>query len=362
VCICDVPSVYSAGENLGGERLVRKKPTLKTVAEKTGLAVTTVSRALLDSPQIALETRKRVAAAAKELGYVPDRAAQRLRTGRTKVISLILDPHNEIPDFGRSMVAGLSYALKGTGYHLTITPDFQGEPTIDPVNYIIRNHLADGLIFTRTEHFDERVKILQEANFPFVTHGRTEFAAQHAYWDYDNEAFSYQATRYLIDQGCQEVGIILPPDRFTFYQHLRYGFMRAVRESGVASVIPVDIDLDSSPEALRDHFGKWLLKAGTQTGIVCPGETSALAISSSLTDRGLTPGKDFHLVVKRTSGLFELYRPSYFSIYEDIFQSGEGLGRSILNLLDGGQISQNQTVQRPLVGSELVQQAEIKAI
>ncbi|MBO6892530.1 MAG: LacI family DNA-binding transcriptional regulator [Roseibium sp.] len=329
--------------------MVRKKPTLKTVAEKTGLAVTTVSRALLDSPQIALETRKRVAEAARELGYIPDRAAQRLRTGRTKVISLILDPHNEIPDFGRSMVAGLSYALKGTGYHLTITPDFEGEPTIDPVNYITRNHLADGLIFTRTEYFDERVKLLQELGFPFVTHGRTELATPHAYWDYDNEEFAYRAARHLIDRGCQEIGIVLPPDRFTFYQHLRYGFMRAVRESGVASVIPVDIDLDSPPEVLREHFADWQLKPGTPTGIVCPGETSALAISSSLTDRRLTPGTDFHLAVKRTSSLFELHRPSYFSIYENIFESGRGLGHSILNLLEGGEVSNNQTIQAPVM-------------
>ena len=334
-------------EQKGGKSVVGKKPTLKTVAEKTGLAVTTVSRALLDSPQIALETRKRVAEAARELGYVPDRAAQHLRTGRTKVISLILDPHNEIPDFGRSMVAGLSYALRETGYHLTITPDFEGEPTVDPVNYVIRNHLADGLIFTRTEFFDERVKILQEANFPFVTHGRTEFATPHAYWDYDNEAFAYGAARHLIDRGCQEIGIVLPPQRLTFYQHLRYGFMRAVRESGVGAFIPENIDLDSPAENLRDYFKDRRSTTEGPFGVVCPGETSALAISSSLTDRGLRPHVDFHLAVKRTSNLFELHRPSYFCIYENIFESGKGLGRSLLNLLEGGAVADNQTVRAP---------------
>ena len=328
---------------------MRKKPTLKTVAERTGLAVTTVSRALLDSPQIALETRKRVAEAARELGYVPDRAAQRLRTGRTRVISLILDPHNEIPDFGRSMIAGLSYALKGTGFHLTITPDFQGEPTIDPVNYIIKNNLADGLIFTRTELFDERVRLLQEVDFPFVTHGRTEFTTPHAYWDFDNEEFAYLAASELVKKGCQEIGIVLPDKRFTFCQFLQYGFMRAVRENGVRANVINDVNLDSPTEDLQQFFSTWKAEREGLFGFVCPGETSALAISSALTDRGLVPGEDFHLVVKRTSNLFELYRPRYYSIYENIFDAGRGLGTNMLNLLNGATAKDCQTLQKPVL-------------
>lgn len=330
-----------------GEQALRKKPTLKTVAEKTGLAVTTVSRALLDSPQIALSTRKRVAEAAREIGYVPDRAAQRLRTGKTKVISLILDPHNEIPDFGRSMIAGLSYALKETGFHLTITPDFQGEPTISPVNYILNNNLADGLIFTRTELFDERVRILQEADFPFITHGRTEFSKPHAYVDYDNEAFAYLAAKKLIGLGCVQVGIILPPDRFTFSQHLRYGFMRAVREHGVAFDVPEDISLDSSAEAVQESYCARLKEIPRPYGVVCAGETSALAVSSIFLDHGLEPGRDFHLIVKRTSNLFHLYRPVFGSIYENIFDAGRIMGERILKIASGSPPEDNQVLLQP---------------
>lgn len=324
-----------------------KKPTLKTVAEKTGLAVTTVSRALLDSPQIALETRKRVAEAAKELGYVPDRAAQRLRTGKTRVISLILEPHNEIPDFGRSMIAGLSYALKGTGFHLTITPEFQGEPPIDPIRYILKNHLADGLIFSRTELFDERVKTLQEAGFPFVTHGRTEFTSPHAFVDYDNDAFAYRAARQLIELGCVQLGIVLPPDKFTFCQYLKYGFMRAVRESGLPFDIPDDVSLDSAAEAIQASYRARFADFPRPFGVVCAGETSALAISATLIEEGLEPGRDFHLVAKRTSNLLNLYRPAFNSIYEDIFEAGELMGQSILKLVSGAPVTDHQILMQP---------------
>src|SRR5690606_28066141 len=129
-------------------------PTLRTIADITGLAVTTVSRALGDAPQIARETRQRVQQVARDIGYLPDRAAQRLRTGRTNVISLILDPHEEIINFGTSLMKGLTAALRDTPYHLVITPHFRDEPALDPVRYILRNRMADGLIFSRTELFD----------------------------------------------------------------------------------------------------------------------------------------------------------------------------------------------------------------
>ena len=51
-----------------------RQPTLKTISEITGLAVTTVSRALKNGPELSIETRARVNEVARELGYRPDRA------------------------------------------------------------------------------------------------------------------------------------------------------------------------------------------------------------------------------------------------------------------------------------------------
>ena len=54
----------------------KRRPTLRTISEMTGFAVATVSRALADDPQIAASTRATVAEAARQVGYVPDRAAR----------------------------------------------------------------------------------------------------------------------------------------------------------------------------------------------------------------------------------------------------------------------------------------------
>ena len=73
-----------------------KKPTLKTISEASGLAVPTMSRALKNAPDISEATKEKVRRIADELGYVPNRAGVRLRTGRTNVISLVMSSENEM--------------------------------------------------------------------------------------------------------------------------------------------------------------------------------------------------------------------------------------------------------------------------
>ncbi|CAD7039359.1 LacI family transcriptional regulator [Pseudorhizobium endolithicum] len=306
------------------------KPTLKTLAELTGLAVTTVSRALADAPQIALETRLRVRRAADEIGYHPDRAAQRLRTGRTNVISLVLDPHEEILGYATSMINGLTEALRGTPYHLVITPHFSDTPQIEPVRYIMRNRLADGIIFTRTEPSDERVRLLLEKDFPFICHGRTELATPHPYVDFDNYAFAYQAARKLIASGARKLCIVLPPDRFTFAHHMRHGFMTAIREEGIPFDIPTEVTLDSKSDAIREVIYRRLQQPDRPDGFICGGEVSAMAVMAAASDRGLELCRDVMLVAKQTSGLFDQIRPRVETIYEDLAEAGATMGRLLL--------------------------------
>lgn len=313
---------------------VNSKPTLRTISELTGLAVTTVSRALAGAPQIALETRLRVARVAEEIGYLPDRAAQRLRTGRTNVISLILDPHEEILGYATSMINGLTEALRDTPYHLVITPHFSDRPQVDPVRHIVRNRMADGLIFTRTEPMDERVKILMESDFPFICHGRTELSTQHPFVDYDNHAFAYRAARRLIEAGCRKLSIVLPPGQFTFASHMRQGFMAAVDEAGLPFEIPQHVTLDSNSDDIRDCFFDYFASSDRPDGVVCGGEVVAMAVMAAAYDRHLKLGQDLHIVTKQTSGLFDQVRPRIPTIYEDLSEAGRRMGQLLLQRIN----------------------------
>ena len=338
----------------GGPRVPRDmkkggKPTLRTIAEMTGLAITTISRALNNAPELSDETRLRVQKIAADIGYVPDRTALRLKTGRTNVISLILDPHDEILGFGQSMVSGITAALRGTSYHLVITPNFRNLTPLDPIRYVVRNKAADGVIFSRTEPDDDRVKLLLEENFPFVSHGRTMSPVPHAFVDYDNTAFAHHAVMRLKARGCRKVTIILPPMRFSFGHHLRDGFMAAVVEAGIDWEILSGATLDNTPDDIRLATIRRLGEQGAPDGFVCTGDASALAVMAGITDAGRVIGRDVQVVAKQTSTIFSQVRPKVDAIFEDTALAGQQMGELLLRRIQGEPAEGLQILQAPEV-------------
>lgn len=328
----------------------KNRPTLKTIAEATGLAVTTVSRALSGAPEIALKTRQRVAAVAEEMGYTPDRAAQRLRTGKTKVITLMLSPHPESLGFGNSLMIGLGRALEGSGYHLNITPCLNKSDELSPIKDNVRNHLSDGIIFTRTEPFDDRIRYLLDVNHPFITYGRSEFSEPHNFVDYDYERFAYQAVKQLAHKSCRKIGLILPPSNLMNSQLLRTGFMKGIKECGVDFEIPERIHTESKSYEIRSWAKSRVMSANCPDSFICPGESAYLAINSGIRDQiPTTRSKPQHqFVVRATSGIIDQLSTPVDQISEDIEFAGESLGRLLLESLGNPRQAYNQKITSPI--------------
>ncbi|SPH18770.1 HTH-type transcriptional regulator RafR [Defluviimonas aquaemixtae] len=327
------------------ERSKAQRPTQRTIAEQAGISVGAVSRALADDPLIAEGTRALVRKIAEEIGYTPDRAAQRLRTGRTHVISLILPPHDEIFGFGTSMIRGISTALDGTPYHLVAMPDFGRGESEATIRRVVRDSLADGIIFSRTEPDDPRIRFLLEEDFPFVSHGRSELATPHPYVDYDNFEFARRAAKRLVAIGAQHLAILLPPRRFMFSHHLLHGFMTTVRENGVRHEILDNATLVSPPDTIKDAIARRYAEPDPPDALVLPGDMAGLAALAAIQDLGLVPGREVHLIVKQASGMFGLVRPRVESLYEDLGAAGEKLAALLLRRINGEPAAALQFVQ-----------------
>ena len=322
------------------------KPTQRTIADLTGLAVTTVSRALAGDEKIAAKTRRQVADVAREIGYVPDRAAQRLRTGRTNVIALVLDPHSEILGFSSSMISGVSRKLHDTPFHLVLMQYGIDESPMTPIRNIVRNRLADGLILARTEPQDPRVSYLMRTEFPFVTHGRTSLQT-HPWLDYDNAAFAAMAVERLAERGRRRLALVPPASQFTFSAHMVDGFRCAAEQHGLSAVVPRDFTIHDGPEEIT--LGVQAMAAGPEApdGWICPGEIAAMAVYAALSDAGHVVGEDVDLVAKQTSSVFDLFRPKLTSIYEDIEGAGARMADLLLARIDGADPADLHHLQTP---------------
>ncbi|WP_224404925.1 LacI family transcriptional regulator [Afifella sp. IM 167] len=329
----------------GEKRLAR--PTLRTLADLTGLGVTTVSRALKDAPELSAETKARVRTLAAEIGYRPDRAALRLRTGKTLVIALVLDQSDAIAEFARRMIFGISRALEGTSYHLVVFPQFDGADPLEPIRYIADTAAADGVIFTHTRPQDPRVKLLLSRDFPFVTHGRTHFGNAHPFHDFDNGAFARLAVERLVACGRKRLALIAPRGEFTYGEYMLGAFAEAAGKAGVAHATLEGIDLDSPARAFRAAARRTAGPPAGFDGFVCASETRSIALIAGLQDAGFTVGRDADVIAKETSDLLDNISPPIDSFCEDLVFAGSELTRLLLARMQGAPAADLNSLSQP---------------
>jgi LacI family transcriptional regulator len=319
------------------------RPTLRTLAEITGLGVSTVSQALRDNPEIAEDTRRRVKLAAQQAGYMPDRAGVRLRTGKTNVISLILNTESNATGFTEHIVLGISEALADTGYHLVVTPYSLDDP-MAPVRYVVENRLADGVIISRTQADDQRVRYLTTSHMPFVTHGRTDCGIDHAYHDCDGEQFGRLAVDILASRGRKRIAHLKPPPSLFYHDHTVKGFMAGLHAHGLTEFPLQNFNIDSNIDDVRNHAKSFTKNVPAPDGYVSSSELMTMALISGLEEAGQTIGKDFDFLTKQSSPFIGWFRPELILVNEDHRIAGQELARAVLGAIEGKDVKTLQSL------------------
>jgi len=328
----------------------RKRATLRTISELTGLSPSTVSLSLRGGTTLKEETRRKIAEAAERVGYVPDRAGVRLRTGKTNVLALVLDGEDDSIDFSRHLIQGIGRAIKGTRYHMTVMPEFDRMHSVDSILYILENRTADGVIITHTSARDPRVQLMMDHKFPFVTHGRTEFYTPHAFHDFHSEAFARIAVERLAAKGCKNVLLVIGGETTNNYHTIVTAFEGAAARLGLATrVVGHRTNRAASSQEMR-QFGRDLAADPRRAdGIICDSELRSICMMMGLADGGLIPGRDFHYICKQTSDLLSTLYPSIDTIEEDVVAAGTELAQLLMRRIDGEPPESLQTLSEPEV-------------
>src|ERR1700757_1491241 len=119
--------------------------TVKDIAATAGVSVATVSNVFNDKPNVGRATRQKVLRVAKQLDYRPNRAAQAMRTGRTRAIGLVL------PDLTNPFFPELAQAVENTARSrglLVCLIDSQSRPEGEADGFaLLMQHAVDGIIW-----------------------------------------------------------------------------------------------------------------------------------------------------------------------------------------------------------------------
>lgn len=328
-----------------------ERPTLKTIAAETGLAIATVSRALKDASDIGEDTKRRVREAALRLGYRPNRAGVRLRTGKTNVIALVLSTESDVMNHTSTLIYSIARTLKGTNYHLVVMPFFPDEDPMAPIRYLVETGSADGIIINQTRPDDPRVRYMHERGVPFASHGRTDMGIDHPYFDYDNEAFARVAVRRLHGRGRKRMMIIAPPRSHSYARHMITGFCDACANLGLSFEVADPITSDSPGAEIEKLIAERFAAPNPPDGLVLGSTTAAMVAVTGAERTGAVLGRDFDVVGKEAIPFLHRFREAIIVMPEDVNRAGAFLARAIIAAIERSAPASAQFLDAPDEGA-----------
>lgn len=270
------------------DRKQTRTPNMKDVAKKAGVSQRTVSNVVRNYRHVSPHTRERVLKAIDEIGYRPNEAARRLRTGRTKLIALAV-PDITWPYF--SMLAQ-SIQEEATRVGLTlIVRETRGSAKIE--RQVLQNFYmgsVDGLIISPIELSGRELREL-ELGIPVVLLGERIRDAGLLHLSIDNVGAAKKMMRHLIESGAESFWIVGDSDTMATRSAGRFrmqGFLETAREHGFTA--GCWRQLPASPWTLANGYDA--VSAQLRNGelpdvIICMNDLLALGAQRACQENGL---------------------------------------------------------------------------
>ena len=209
----------------------QRRITLKSIANKTGFTVNTVSRALRDKEDISAATKALIRAEAKKMGYIPDTVAGAMRLGETRTIALILGDISN--PFFSAQIKEIERRAMSFGYTTMILNTEENSKHERSAILAACGKRADGIIIFPAQKNLDNINLLQRVGIPFVLCGRhfKDFSADSVVWD-DVKAGELAAT-HLIELGHRIILYVGGPSYISSAEERLQGFLNAHRNAGI---------------------------------------------------------------------------------------------------------------------------------
>jgi len=218
-------------ENRLRKRLSKIMGTMRDVARRAGVAVSTVSHVINETRFVRQETRARVLAAIEELGYQRNSVARSLRRKKTHTIGLVI-PDNANPFFAEVArgIEDVSYAHDYSVILCNSDRDLRKE--LSYVNILVEKQV-DGIILVSAGVSTEHIVALQERQKPVVVVDREIPDVNVDSVLTDNWGGGYEAVCYLIDFGHRRIGCISGPSELAPSAERVGGYKAALSNNGL---------------------------------------------------------------------------------------------------------------------------------
>ncbi len=316
-----------------------KRVTSQDVAMKVGVSRTTVSFVLnnVEGMQISQETKSRVLAAADELGYLPNAAAQALASGRSKTIGFLLArrPSLIAADMYLTQVLDVLASevnRKGMRLLLEVVEHYKNR---EAYLKLARSNSIDGVLYSGPQFEDAALRFLVDHSVPTVMMGALP-GTTHPFVDIDNRTSACQAVEHLIHLGHSRIGCITnaPPSYVASTDRLQ-GYRDALQAHGIAYDPRIVRYGDFDPESGYQRMKSLLAADRGLTAVFVASDVVAFGAMRAIREHGLSIPQDIAMVGFDDVTVSQYIDPSLTTMQLPLAEMARGACDILLGLIQG---------------------------
>lgn len=324
--------------------------TIKDIANKTGVACSTVSRVINGKGSISQETKDKIFEAMKELNYHPNSLARNLANGSTYALGLVIDANDEKTFsntfFNRSIFAIEKVAQK-YDYNLLIT-NYSSSIGTANIEKLIYEKRVDGLLIPPSVLSKEVAELLSDNNFPFIILGQMpQYKCKCSWVDIDNKNGSQLAAQHLIQNNYLNISFICNNCATTFGSDRINGYKNALRDYGIG--VNDDLIVMCNDET-TDCYQKVLnlLKSSSRPdAFICSNNILAFNTIKAVKDFGLSIPQDIGIITFDNYPIAEFTDPPLTTVDVDTYALGEQAARILIKKINKEVISNQHILISP---------------
>ena len=309
-----------------------KPATIKDIARRLNVSISTVSRAMRNAPDINPDTRKTILALSEELNYQPNKLALSLKQKQTHNIGVIVPNLDYIMS---TMVRGIDEVALEAGYTVMVCQSNEsfGRETVNTRRLL--DSLVDGLIISvssETKIFDHFKKI-KEKKMPMVWFDRVCTQVPAPSVRIDNADGGFQATEHLIEQGYKRIAILAGPRNLGISNSRLEGYLAALKKYKLKPDPSLIVHCEFNQQYAFLATKELLSLKKRPDAIFTISDRMAIGAMLAIKEKGLKMPGDIGLVGFNNEPVVSLVTPAISSVDQPAFEVGKIAGKLFIERL-----------------------------
>ncbi|MED1201821.1 LacI family DNA-binding transcriptional regulator [Heyndrickxia acidicola] len=326
--------------------------TIKDIAKRAGVSVTTVSRALNGYSDVNEQTRKKIMAVAKELNYSPNTLARGLVMNKSNTLGLLvsgMSKESVKDNFTYLVLAGINQYAGETDYDIVLFSTNSTKQREKTYSQLCRERRVDGAIIQGIRTDDPYLHEVIESDIPCVLIDISVESDTVGYVTTDNIMGAKKAVQHLVELGHRDIAMINGHD-FAFVSQKRLeGYKLGLKIAGIP--FRSDWVVKGFFEEAEAEKAAWnLLENHPEiTAIFCASDLMAFGAMSAAKKRGLRVPEDLSIVGYDDILLASYSNPPLTTIAQDVSRLGYHASKLLVEMLEGRAESHNVILDTALV-------------